>query len=365
MPKWLKRIFGGHSDSGEKPKNVAPTPSENNTPSINWIEAGQNPWHVPVLDVRPLTLGMLSTSKDLACAQNAVSFGGEDGICFIAAEPESPRDFPALLRYPIDRYLADGALFLPSAMEHKWALFFHHNRLIFVRSWTRQVALLADVELRGGFAIITRIRGDFAGANGDDETDPDFIIRIADYLILTHALGIPFPAPLPPGMASNTRAAALWCMSCFGKMAEFATPHRVDAPPPSVPLRTHSLLHIAAARGDKAAVMAQLDAGVPADLPAKDGLTPLHWLIAGNATEIAETLLHGGSAVDARSIQGATPLMNAVQSDKSEWVEFLLERGADANARDGRGFTALHRAAEMGKVDLVLKQANVLRQTAA
>ena len=143
------------------------------------------------------------------------------------------------------------------------------------------------------------------------------------------------------------------CMSWFGDLAEFATPHAIDAPPPSVPLRTHSLLHIAVARGDRAAARAQLDAGVLIDLLAGDGLAPLHWSMAAKDLAMAEFLLDRGSPADVRSAEGATPLMNAVQAGRLDAADLLLARGADPNARDTRGFTALHRAAEMGKPDIV------------
>jgi len=145
----------------------------------------------------------------------------------------------------------------------------------------------------------------------------------------------------------------MWCMSAFGKMAEFAVPHPIELPLPSTTLRTHSLLHFAVARADRTGVIAQLDAGVPVHLLSKDGLAPLHWAVVNKQFEIAELLIARGCSVDVRSSQQATPLMNAVQSGRVDWTNFLLLRGADPNARDARGFTALHRAAEMGKVDQV------------
>ncbi len=38
-----------------------------------------NSWNIELLDLRPITLSMVSTSKDPQMAANAVSYGGEDG----------------------------------------------------------------------------------------------------------------------------------------------------------------------------------------------------------------------------------------------------------------------------------------------
>jgi ankyrin repeat protein len=176
---------------------------------------------------------------------------------------------------------------------------------------------------------------------------------VLDFLLRSYALDQMYPAPLPAGLEQDPHRAALWCMSCFGNRAHFATPHPVAAAPPEQSLRTHSLLHVAVARGDAAEVGRLLDAGVPADLLARDGLAPLHWAVARDDTAMLGLLLDRGSPVDVRSVEGATPLMNAVQARSAEKVAFLLRRGADPSAADGRGFTALHRAAEMGEREIV------------
>ena len=140
----FKRMFGGQGDD-DGPE----------TPDISWLEAADNPWGVRVLDVRPITLTMLSTSSDPRCASNALSFGQDDGTSFIGQEPPVGRSVEAGLRFPIDRVLADGVLFIPREMEHKWALFHHRGEIICVRSWLRQVQAVARVEAHGDHVVIT------------------------------------------------------------------------------------------------------------------------------------------------------------------------------------------------------------------
>ncbi len=318
-------------------------------PAVRWLGPDENPWRVPVLDVRPVTLGMLSTSEHQQCAVNAMSFAQDDGTGFIGAEPPVARQSAVELKFRIDRTLADGALFVPTEMEHKWALYFHGGKIICIRSWTRQVVAVADTRITANLLEITAIRGALVA----DDGEPQFAARVLDFLIQSHALDVLYPAPLPAGIESDPSLAAFWCMSCFGNRAHFATPHPLPENLPDKPLRTDSLLHIAVARGDSAAVRRLLDAGLPADLLARDGLTPLHWAIAREDTSMLSLLLERGSPVDVRSVERATPLMNAAQGRSLQKVAFFLDHGADPNATDGRGFTTLHRAAEMGEVEIV------------
>jgi hypothetical protein len=338
-------VRGGAAPSGSpvKPGGTAKQPLH-----IPSVKSTENPWGVPLLDVRPLTLSMLSTSKDPQCAANAISFQGDDGTSFISQQPSVDRSITTKIVFPIDRMLCDGVLFGPRQMEHKWALFYHQRRIICVRSCLRLVSVIAHVEEREDCVEVTHIRGAYT----DETEDPSFTERVLDFLVQSHALGVPYPAPLPPGIEQQPQAAATWCFSMFGNLASFATSHGFPRRAPEKPLRTHSLLHIAVARGDVAAIEASLAGGVPIDLLAGDGLAPLHWALASSNPSIMGLLLERGSPIDVQSAEGATPLMNTVQAAALEKTAFLLERGADPNARDRRGFTALHRAAEMGLLDI-------------
>ena len=303
------------------------------TSNVKWVEAADNPWGVRVLDVRQVTLGLISTSKDPMCAHNAGSYGQDDGTGFAGQRPAIQRTVQTGLCFRKDRLLADGALFIPRTMEHKWAIYFHQGRILFIRSWLRTVVATAEVEQSGEEVRVTTFQGAFEGEN----EEPTFSVRATDFLLRTHALGIAFPAPLHPGLEDNPEQAALRCFSCFGNFAHFATPHTIPPSVPAKPLRSDSLLHISVARGDNAAVDKHLAAGVPIDLLAADGLAPLHWALAakrrklpligswGQDTAMLNHLLQNGSPVDVRSAEGATPLMNAVQTGTVRQVKFLLD----------------------------------------
>jgi len=201
-------------------------------PEIPWIEAAETPWGVPVLDVRAVTQNMISTSSDPQCAANAISFGRDDGSAFAADEPASPRVIGALMRFRVNAPLADGALFRPREMEHKWAIFHHQQRILFVRSWTRKLHAIAELTSGEGYVEITRIRGVFT----DPEESPLFTTMAVDFLLRSHALGMVYPAPLPEGMEASPQQAALWCFQMFGNLALCATHEIIPVHMPEQPL---------------------------------------------------------------------------------------------------------------------------------
>src|SRR5262245_4907044 len=139
---WFKRKLG----SSTPPKTVTST----NLPEVRWLQASDNPWGVPVLDVRPITLSWISMSENQQSADNALSYSGDDGLGFVGVNPSSTRQCAASLQYRIDKTLVDGALFIPNCMEHKWALYLHCGKIICIRSWLRSVEAIAETRMIDG-----------------------------------------------------------------------------------------------------------------------------------------------------------------------------------------------------------------------
>lgn len=316
---------------------------------FRWLLPPESPWPVPVLDIRSFTLGVSSLSGDFEAAQNAISFGAEDGIGFLDQPLPTQRTIPCSLTYAVDPILAEGVLFVPSEMEHKWAVFYHQSKILFVRSWQRKVYLTANVRSGPGQIELTQLDG----LATNSKEDAEFTRATADFILRTHVLNEVHPAPLEGDPGADLHAAAVFAFGLFGNFAHYATPHRFTPTPPTRPLRTHSLLHIAIARGDLAGAQDQLDRGIPIGLLAPDGATTLHWALASRNPEAIGWVLAHGLPIDATTDEGATGLMNAVQENRSEVVSWFLANGADPNAADNRGFTSLHRAAEMGAAGIV------------
>ncbi len=316
--------------------------------SINWIEATENPWNIKLVDLRPITQGMLSASEDPQIAENAVSYFSDDGTSFINQQLESENEISAEIIFAVDPILAPGVLFIPSVMENKWAIFFHQNKIIFVRSWVRRVVVTAETSQQNGQISINKIKGRFF-----DQDEPEFTRAIVKFLLISHVIGENFPAPLPNDLSSDLEAAGFWAMSMYGNMANVGTFTLNFEGSTQSPIRSHSLLHIAVAKSNLEAINSLLKGGIPIDILAADGLAPLHWSLASEDLKTMQYLINLGANLNVRSIEGATPIMNAVQSNQIHHLNRLISYGAEVNARDNRGFTAIHRAAEMGYIEIV------------
>jgi len=312
------------------------------------VPAAKNPWGIDLLDLRPITGQVTATSRDRQMAENAVSFRNEDGRSFLRARPEGPVT-PAALRYPTEGMLADGVLFNPPDMDHKWALYVLDGRIVVVRSWQRKVTAVADVRQQGDEVVIGPIRGAFGSRE-----DAGFTVCALDFLLRTHVLGEAWPVPeLAPADEAEHQDFAVRNFAAWGRRAAVAATAPFPFRPPRGRLRTNSHLHIAAVRGDLSGLGAEVRKGLSPDLRASDGLTPLQWALGGRRLDVLDLLLALGATIDARSDEGATALMNACQGEWPEVVPWLLSRGADPNAADVRGFTSLHRSAELGRADYV------------
>lgn len=208
-------------------------PSE--LPEIKWIAPTANPWGVRLLDLRPVTQGMISTSADPQCAANALSFGREDGSNFIDMEPNSSRTVEVGLRYRIEQPLAEGPLFIPDCMEHKWAIFYRDKKILFVRSWTRELYAAAEVKIDGGELEIGKIQGDLVEKNEGTR----YKARVVDYMIRSHALDLVCPVPMTDAEEPPSYT-AMWCFQGFGNRALYATPDEIEFRMPEEKLKNRA-----------------------------------------------------------------------------------------------------------------------------
>jgi Ankyrin repeats (many copies) len=315
---------------------------------LTWINSSDNPWGLKLLDLRPLTQTMLSSSTDPRMAENAISYSRENGSSFFGQKPENNKTIITNISLPIDKALAAGVLFTPNTMEHKWAIYFDGEYIIVVRSWLREVFIIAKTSQKDNVLFIENIIGEFT-----QNESSTFTTAVLVFLLISHSIGEVVPAPLPKEFENDLKAAGLWAFSTYGNMVHLGVFEDSFISTTTKPLRTHTLLHIAVAKGEIENIEKQVKNGIDLNCLAGDGLAPLHWSIAPETIEPMKKLLELGANPNVITYQGATPIMNAVQSNKIDKLQLLVESGGLVNLKDNRGFTALHRAAEMGHIEIV------------
>lgn len=112
----------------------------------------------------------------------------------------------------------------------------------------------------------------------------------------------------------------------------------------------HSILWLAATRGDLTVIQALTAGGVPADTHAANEPTPLLAAVRAHRTEAAQKLLEAGANPDAVDGQGHTALMIAAQTRQFALLQLLLAHHAQLEPKDAQKRTALWHAAAHGSV---------------
>jgi len=121
-------------------------------------------------------------------------------------------------------------------------------------------------------------------------------------------------------------------------------------------------IHMAAAKGDAAAVQAFIRRGANVNSPGPlHQSTPLHWAAGAGKVNTMEVLISLGADVDALSDSNATPLHQAVLRNRPEAVKLLIRSNADLSNPNKSGHTPLDYAKANGWTDI----ANLLQTAGA
>ena len=127
--------------------------------------------------------------------------------------------------------------------------------------------------------------------------------------------------------------------------------HGADLYPP---LRIgRSILHLAAANGNKEVIEYLLTKGIKIDVKSDYGNTPLFWAVFAKNCDNAKTLIDNGATLDVMNNDGHTPISLAVSYNDTNMVNLLSENGADIKNQNSFGDTQLHAAAYSGYNEMV------------
>ncbi|NIQ77941.1 MAG: hypothetical protein GTN93_07580, partial [Anaerolineae bacterium] len=109
--------------------------------------------------------------------------------------------------------------------------------------------------------------------------------------------------------------------------------------------RGATLLHWAAAWGNRDAVRLLVSRGISVEARDELGYTAVHAAAAGGQVPVLEMLSAMGANLDAKTRDGRTALHVAAGRGSTNTIEYLIASGVDPLAEDETGRTALHWAA--------------------
>jgi hypothetical protein len=184
-----------------------------------WLEADQTPFGIRVLDCRPFSTSMISTTKDPAIADRFTRLRTATGEEHRGKTPDNALTVACDLRYPFGGEPPNGRMFAAQQMEDKWDSYLYDGHLYFSRSWTGDLIYRAAITFKNGEAIVSQV--DANRAKVMDE--PTLAVRSADYLVKTHLYRIEAPHPFGPDFPNDQRSLALYSFSEYGRWASYGS----------------------------------------------------------------------------------------------------------------------------------------------
>lgn len=349
-PGQAQRDEGERVTFASAEQRALPSPS---LPRARWLEASApgNPFDRRVLDLTPLTKTMISLSDDAETARRVIGWRPN---CLAELDTSPCAGAPARscrLSYPAARVLPDGLLFTPQTMEHKWVLALRGDELIFARSWTGAVELVARVRREPEQLVVEELRA--AQDQGPLAQFGDLVETI-DWLIRTLALSERSPLPVRPQGADALAESPLLAFSLFGEQVHCAAEGWAPAAPVR-PIRSDGLLVDAVRRGERERIRELVASGESLEAPSTfAGYTALFVPLISGELELLELLLALGADPNVRAEREQHALgIGIIHSAPLACLQALLDAGADPFAVNVDGFGGLHAAAESNNAAVI------------
>jgi hypothetical protein len=189
-----------------------------------WLDAGDSPFNVRVLDCRPVAETFISATENSRAIAFFLSPVSRNGEQFRGQHPENAIRVLCRLAYPNAAELQDGPVFLAEVMEDKWNIYHFDGTLYFVRSWTGQLHYVARLESTVPELRVREIEAWPGNVVGEDT----MATRQVDFLLRNHLYGQPAPHPVPP--LATKKGIALWSFTQYGRRSLFAAPEPEPTP---------------------------------------------------------------------------------------------------------------------------------------
>jgi hypothetical protein len=210
MFEWLSRLFR---------RRERPVAQGDIFSQLAWLGPDENPFHIRVLDCRPFSTAMISTTQDPSIAARFGQLRSASGEEHRGRHPEDAVVARCELSYPLNSESRDGPLFLAQQMEDKWDIYLYDGHLYFARSWTGDLVFRAAFECKEKEAVITAVEASRAQVMGDAA----LAVRAVDFLVKTHLCRQEAPHPFPQGFPEDKKALAVYSFSGYGRWAFYGS----------------------------------------------------------------------------------------------------------------------------------------------
>ena len=185
------------------------------------INSKVNGIEVVAQDVRWLTENAICSSKNPKILERFENIKNADAdfLKSLLKEPVNSTILDCNMNYAIPDSFNNGYLFKADSMEEKWDIVLLDSQIYFMRSWTGEVAFIAniDLDIHNIFSVTGII------LNNNMVKNKAIIIQEVDYLIHSHILNQKTPCPIPYNIENKFDAIAQYSFSEFGKRALWAT----------------------------------------------------------------------------------------------------------------------------------------------
>lgn len=193
---------------------------------LRWLEPHENPFMERVFDCREYAFNRIATTKNAAIANLFRESRDSNGIEFLgqfpdnAAKLEVNYNFHSKAHPAYREGIPDGVLFKAKTMEEKWDIYKHSNFLFFVRSWTGELVYFSTyIATKVGFKTDVIVFDN----SRIEKADPFFELKVVEFLIYSHILGLQVPHPIPKMLQDDPATIAGYSFSMFGSKGCFAT----------------------------------------------------------------------------------------------------------------------------------------------
>jgi hypothetical protein len=181
-----------------------------------WLDPGENPWGLRLLDCSQNACSMMSTAADPEIARTYARLRNSTGEELRSAAFHPTLSIACNLAYDVSQRIPDGPVFKSQVMEEKWDIYIFDDYLYFCRSWGGQIFYRVALQHEPRALKVHLVE---AG----HKTNEKATLRDVDFLIKSHVLSAKALHSLPQELGRDIQKLVLFSFSAYGRMGLYGT----------------------------------------------------------------------------------------------------------------------------------------------